>query len=380
MRALWRLVLRHLLARRARTLLAILGVAASVALFVGVESLARGLDDVLASGDAARTLVVYRQNRYCPQASYLPERYARSIGELGGVESVLPVRVYLSNCRASLDIVAFQGAPVEELLAARDLELLSGDLGRFRGDPRSALVGREFAARRNLEAGDSFRFGGIAVDVAGVFASTDPAEESLILTHLDYLQRAGPVNRLGTVTQFEVRVAAQEDLARVAAEIDALFGTAEEPTDTRGKTEFLAGATRELREILRFGRAFGWVCVGVILILVANTLWMSYQERASEQGTLLTLGYSGRHLAFMVLLESLALTLSGGALGLSAAWVLERSLHLAIGVEGVTVGFALSWPVAAEALAIAVVCAALAALVPVFVAARSRPVALLGSH
>jgi putative ABC transport system permease protein len=49
----------------------------------------------------------------------LPERYTRAIAEMPGVESVLPVKVFMNNCRASLDLVTFQGVPVDELLAAR---------------------------------------------------------------------------------------------------------------------------------------------------------------------------------------------------------------------------------------------------------------------
>lgn len=107
MSLLWKIVRRHATRRPVRTLLTTGGVALALFIFLAVESLGAGLQAALTAGDAARTLIVYRENRYCPQTSFLPERYARDITEMPEVEGVLPVKVHLSNCRASLDIVAF---------------------------------------------------------------------------------------------------------------------------------------------------------------------------------------------------------------------------------------------------------------------------------
>ena len=129
---LLRFALRNLLRRPGRTSLTVLGIASALLLFVLVESLALGLDRALTSGESARTLVVYRKNRFCPQTSILPESYAGRIEDVGGVESVLPVKVYLNNCRASLDLITFQGAPVDILLEQRGVDLVAGDLAAFR--------------------------------------------------------------------------------------------------------------------------------------------------------------------------------------------------------------------------------------------------------
>lgn len=374
-----KLVARNLSRRPARSVLTVAGVAFALALFVLVESLSAGLERALSGSEAARTLIVYRQNRYCPQTSFLPERYTRAMEGIAGVESVLPVKVYLSNCRASLDIVAFQGAPIDRLFDAREIEVVEGDVERFKRERQSALVGREFAARRGLEPGDRFQFGGIGVDVAGVFASSQPVEEGIVLTHLEPLQRAGPVGRLGTVTQFEVRIADASQAERVSREIDALFATAEEPTDTRSQLAFLETATRDLREILRFGRLLALGCVAVVLALVGNTIVMSVQERLRELGVMRTLGFKGRHLAGLVLGESLLYALAGALLGLGAAFTVIELAHLSIGAEGVPVSFVVTPLVVARGLSMALVAAVVAALVPALRAARMAIVPALRS-
>lgn len=371
MRIAPKIVLRHFRRRPGRTALTTLGVGVAIFLYVVIESMGYGLDRALTSGDAARTLVVYRENRYCPQTSFLPENYASRIADIDGVRHVLPVKVHLSNCRASLDVVAFQGAPVERLLSGRRIELVDGDVERFRREPGAALVGREFAERRGLRTGDRFRFDDISVDIAGVFRSEDPIEEGLVITHLEFLQRAGPISRLGTVTQFEVRVDDAGNARGIADRIDALFRTAEEPTSTRPRSEFLEGATAELQELLRFARLFGLVCVLVVIVLVANTVLLSVQERRGEFGVYLAIGYRPWHLLTLVQLETAVLTLGGAVLGIAGAVAVVNLSHVAIAVEGVSVTFAFSAGQLGRAVLLAAAAALVAAAVPALNAART---------
>ncbi len=60
--------------------------------------------------DADRTLIVFQENRFCPTTSRLPEDYAQKIKKIPGVRDVMPIQVWTNNCRASLDIVVFNGA------------------------------------------------------------------------------------------------------------------------------------------------------------------------------------------------------------------------------------------------------------------------------
>jgi putative ABC transport system permease protein len=367
-----KLVAKNLKRRPMRTALTVAGVACAMLLLVLVNSLSAGLDRAMSGSEAARTLIVYRQNRYCPQTSFLPEWYGPRIERIAGVETVLPVKVYLNNCRASLDIVAFNGVPVEKLEGARRLDVIDGDYGRFLAERDAALVGRSFAQRKRLEVGDKFRFGGIDVKVAGIFGSREPVEEGTILTHLEFLQRSVAVDKLGTVTQFEVKIADASRAKEIADQIDEMFATAPEPTDTRARILFLERATRDLREILRFARLLGIACVVVVLALVGNTVMMSVQERVREFGVFRTLGFHGRHVAMLVVGEALALALAGGALGLGLAMAVVRATSLTIGSEGVPVSFVTDPGLMLEGVAIAVVTGLAAGLVPAVRSSRSE--------
>lgn len=376
---LGKLVAKNLRRRPMRTLLTISGVACAMLLLVLVESLSAGLDRALSGSEAARTLIVYRLNRYCPQTSFLPEWYGPRIEQLDGVASVLPVKVYLNNCRASLDIVPFNGVPAEKLAGSRKFDVLDGDYGRFLAERDSALVGRAFAARKDLSVGDQFRFGGINIKVAGIFGSSEPVEEGTVVTHLEYLQRAVAVNKLGTVTQYEVKISDPARAKEISAHIDDLFRTAPEPTDTRPRILFLEHATRDLREILRFAQVLGLACVAVVLALVANTVVMSVQERVREFGVFRTLGFHAHHIAVLVMGESLVLALTGGTLGLAAALAVIRFSSLTIGAEGVPVSFSTDVSLVLRGFAIAVVTGLVAGLAPALRSSRTEIVTSLRS-
>lgn len=370
---LFGMIARNLARRPLRTLLTVGGSACALFLLVSVESLSQGLDEALDSGDASRTLIVYRQNRYCPQTSNLPERYTQAIAEVPGVQSVLPVKVFLNNCRASLDMIAFHGAPAEDLLRQRGVRVVEGDAAAFAQRRDGALVGRAFADRKGIDVGDAFEFGDVTVQVVGIFEAESSVEDNLILTHLEFLQRAGPIDRLGTVTQFEVKIADGSQSRRIAEAIDATFAASDEPTDTRPQIAFLEAATRDLREILSFARIFGLVSVIVVLILVGNTIFMSVGERVREFGLFMTLGFHARHILGMVLGEALLIGGVGALLGVGGAIAAIAISHATIGIEGVQIGFSTSGSVIARGAIIAIVSASAAGAIPAWRAAH-RPV------
>lgn len=370
---------RNLSRRPMRTVVTILGVASAMLLLILVGSLSAGLDRAMSGSEASKTLIVYRQNRYCPQTSLLPEWYATRITQIPGVVSALPVKVFLSNCRASLDVVAFQGVPADQLSTNRKLDITSGSVDTFKAKRDAALIGKAFADRRRLSVGDRFRFGTMNIDIAGIFESSEPVEEGVIVTHLDFLQRSSPGGKPGIVTQIEVKIADSTQAKAIARAIDDQFRTAEAPTDTRPKVAFLESATRDLSEILRFAKWLSAACFIVMLVLVGNTVVMSVQERTREMGVLRTVGFESRHLVMLVLGEAWLISLVGAVIGLALTWITLSLTHLTIGTEGVIVEFVASPLLAAQGIALALGAGTLASLAPAWRATQVPVVTALRS-
>jgi putative ABC transport system permease protein len=59
------------------------------------------------------------------------------------------------------------------------------------------------------------------------------------------------------------------------------------------------------------------VIVGIILLVLANTILMAVRERTREYAVLKTLGFSARHLIVLIFGESLLIAACGGLIGLA---------------------------------------------------------------
>lgn len=364
-------VFKSLWRHRARTILTVSGAAVAMFVFCFVASVQEGLERLTSDEDARRTLIVFQENRFCPTSSRLPEDYARRIEELPGIRDVMPVQVWTNNCRASLDIVVFNGAPPKQLRQVRDLTLLSGSWKRFESRRDTGIVGKNVAARRGLRAGDQFSIGDLSIKVAGVFSSSVPAEENLIYTSLEFLQYTRGLNAAGLVTQHEVRLAENADPDEVASAIDQTLRTGPVATKTRHKGAFQTSTLSDLVDLIGFAHWLGYACVGLVLALVATTTVMSVQDRIKEHAVLQTVGLRPARVFRIVVAESLLLCFSGGILGTSLALAALGFGGMAVGAEGVTIAFRPSLQLALLGTMISALVGIAAGLLPAIQAART---------
>jgi putative ABC transport system permease protein len=332
-------VLKTLWRHRTRTLLTVTGAAVAMFVFCFVGSVQEGLNRLTTGTDADRTLIVFQENRFCPTTSRLPEDYSAKIKEVPGVRDVMPIQVWTNNCRASLDIVVFNGADPAQIQSTRPIKLVSGDWKQFTSQRDAAIVGRNVANRRGLKTGTQFSIGDISVKVAGIFESTVPSEENLIYTSLAFLQYTRGLDAAGLVTQHEVLLTDDADADRVATAIDASLRAGAVATKTRRKGAFQASTLSDLVDLIGFAHWLGYACVGLVLSLVATTTVMSVQDRIKEYAVLQTIGVRPMRAMRLVLTESTILCLVGGTLGTAVALVVLAVSGLAIGAEGATIAF-----------------------------------------
>ena len=104
-----------------RSALTISGAAVAMFVFTFVGSVQEGMANLKRGSQAERSLIVFQANRFCPSTSRLPEDYARTLAKMPGVEEAVPIKVYMNNCRASLDLVVFNGLPHEVFFIGKKL-------------------------------------------------------------------------------------------------------------------------------------------------------------------------------------------------------------------------------------------------------------------
>ena len=366
-------IFKTLWRHRSRTILTVSGSAVALFVFCFVGSVQEGMNDLQSRQAGKRSLITFQANKFCPATSHLPQDYESEIGKINGVREVIPVQVFTNNCRASLDVVVFYGVPPQKLRVARpDFVMREGTWEEFQKNQDSAVMGAAVANRRGVSVGDKFSIGSLSVVVAGIFNADDPAEENYIYSHLDFLQRSKGMNLVGTVTQLEVLLNENADADEICRVIDDRYLTGPVETDTRPKGVFQAKSLGDLTQLIGMAHYLGLACVGLVVALVATTTVMSVQDRIKEHSVLQTLGYSGLKVFQLVLTESVALAMMGGALGVIVAMVVLRLSSLSVGAEAVTIAFTPSINLAATGLVVAFLTGVLAGVLPAIQAARAE--------
>lgn len=310
------IVVKQIVRQRTRSLLTLAGVSVAMFLFVTVQSMQRGVDAATEVTREDLTLVVYRENRFCPATSRLPEHYASRIRKMSGVESVVPLKIVVTNCAAALDVITFRGLDAADLAVQSDgWEVVTGSLEEWSKRSDAAMIGERLAKRRGFKSGDSFDAAGVTVTVAGVIQSPRAQDQDVAYVHLDFLQRSAHRGSVGEVTQFNVTVEKPELLEPVARAIDEEFRHDAEPTHTRPERAFVAQAASDIVDIVRFTRILGWACLAAVLALVANAIVLSVRDRVAQHAVLQTLGFRRNLVARLIITESCILGAVGGAVG-----------------------------------------------------------------
>jgi len=370
-------VVKQLWRHRVRSVLTLSGVGVAMFLFIAVQTLQEGVKQATQAAAGDTTLVVYRENRFCPATSRLPEYYVEKIKGVSGVTSVVPVKIVVNNCRASLDVITFRGVPSEAVkegggggLNAK-WQMVAGSVEEWQKRSDAAMVGETLAARRGFRVGQSFDSSGVTVTVAGIIRSPEAQDQNVAYVHLGFLQQAtGKGGGLGSVTQFTVRVDDPARMDAIAAGIDAQFRSEADPTTTRPEKAFVAQAGADIVEIVAFTRYLGWGCLAAVLALVANAIVMSVQDRIKENAVLATLGFRGGLITRLIISEGMLIGLLGGAAGTGLALAVVHWGRFSLSQEGLSITIAASWSVLGWGLAISAGVGILAGLVPAWQAGR----------
>ena len=74
-----------------------------------------------------------------------------------------------------------------------------------------------------------------------------------------------------------------------------------------------------------------YVVIAIIMAVMANTMAMTARERTSEYATLKALGFPDSFVVWLILGESLAISLVGGALGIAATFPVADAFYHATG-------------------------------------------------
>lgn len=136
--------------------------------------------------------------------------------------------------------------------------------------------------------------------------------------YVDERVRQEMPNRAGDIGWYIVRIDDPDSSARISQEIDNLFVNSRAETKTETERAFQQSFLSAASAVITAMNIMSFVIIGIILLVVGNTMIMSARERTHEFAVLKALGFSGKQLFFLLAGESMILSILGSALGLLA--------------------------------------------------------------
>jgi putative ABC transport system permease protein len=311
--------LRSLVVRRVSTGMTVVGIAAVVAVFIGMMALSRGLEAAFVATGEASNLVVLRHGSQVETVSSVTREALQTLRYLPGVATDAPGRPLVSaeiivvvnvlrrgmNERSNVLIrgISPQGAalrPRVRLVAGRP----------FEPGLRELLVSRALAKRfAGLGLGERVKLGQAEWSVVGLFEASGTAFDSEVWADVNELAEEFDRPEYSSVLLQATDAAAQAELIRRISDDRRLHLKA-----LREKA-YWAEQTRPAQRIKSLGLFLVAVMSVGACFAAMNTMYAAVANRTRETVILQVLGFDRRSILVSFLVESLIVSLSGGILG-----------------------------------------------------------------
>lgn len=210
----------------------------------------------------------------------------------------------------------------------------------FIEERRAVVVGRGLADRFGWKVGDPVSMIGTIYPgtwdflIRGIYTGRDElTDETLYLMRFDYLDermKQESPGRVGQVGWYGLKISDPSQAAEISNAIDKRFANSWAETVTETEKEFTLSFIEMGGAIIVGLRIISFLIIGVILLVLANTMAMTARERVSEHAFMRTLGFRGYHLVGLILGESLMIAFFGGVAGMVLLGVVTKIVGVAL--------------------------------------------------
>src|SRR6476619_4106451 len=316
--------IRNIVVRKGSTLATAFTIGLTVAVFLLVMALARGIDSTLASSGEPLNMIVLREGSTAELNSSVTRENFNDLMYLDGVgrEADKPLAagelvtlIYKARKGMSQGSnVTVRGVGPMSFKLRSGFQTVAGRL--FQPGLTEAVVSKRIAERfQGLDVGDKFRIQTTDYTVVGLFDSAGKAFESEIWVDINSL--AGTTKREGGYSSVLMRVKDANALSalskRITDDPKLHLKAASERTFYEEQQGQASGALKALAVFITFIMAVGAGFAGM------NTMYAAVARRTKEIGTLRVLGFSRISILIAFLLESVSIALIGAAIGIVLA-------------------------------------------------------------
>ncbi len=332
-----KIIFANALRHKLRTTLTILGIAIAVIAFGVLRTVVTVWDSSVDAAAANRLITRQAVSFIFP----LPYAYKEKIKNVEGVKEVSFANwfggVYKDKnnffTRICVDADTYFDVLPEFIISPEELE-------NFKKERNACVIGQEIAVQYNLKLGDQMVLEGDIFPgqwefvVRGIYKPKNKnTDDTQMLFHWDYINermKAEAPLRAGSVGWYIVQIENPNDAAEVSEKIDALFKNSSAETKTETEKAFTQGFVSASSAIITAMNFMSFVIIGIIMLVLANTMIMAARERTREYAVLKTLGFSAFHIIGLILGESLVIALIGGGIGIALTYPIVAGFEQAM--------------------------------------------------
>lgn len=183
-------------------------------------------------------------------------------------------------------------------------------VGHTAQKPGDVLVGSDAAAALHVGTNDRIAIAGQSVRVAGVLKSTGAIDDRSIFVDLALAQQA--LERPEAVSLIEVSALCTGcPIEEIVAQISEVLPHAK----VVAIRQAVASREQTVQQLTRFSYAIAGLLLLVGTLVVMTAMMSSVTERTQEIGILRAVGFRRTHVAGLIMIETLLVTISGGIFG-----------------------------------------------------------------
>jgi putative ABC transport system permease protein len=355
--------LRSVRARWVSAIVAVLGIAGTVGVFIAMLSLARGFKATLVASGSPDNALIRRAGSTGEIDGTVPLDQVKVIQDAPGIArdgdrplvspEVVVIAAFPLKATGTDANVQVRGVSPDALKVRRNVHMKQGRF--FQPGLNELIVGRNVPSTyAGLNLGDTVRFGGGDWSVVGVFDAGGSAFDSEVWCDAHVLSQVykRPENIFSSITVRLTSPAALTQLKdsltsdpRMQVQVDREIDYYEK--QSRGLTTLITVLGTLVAGVMGIGAIFG----------ALNTMYSAVSERSREIATMRAIGFGAAAIVVSFIFEALFISLIGGVVGCAAILPLngfttsamnwQTFSHLAFAFRvtplllGIGVGFAL---------------------------------------
>jgi putative ABC transport system permease protein len=318
--------LRTIPERRGAAFTSAIGIAGVVGVLVGVLAIAEGFRLAMTASGAKDIAVVMRTGSDSEMTSGLSRDETRLISDAPGVardgdtpltSAELFVIINLPKRSTGLDAnVPLRGVEMTAVKVRDDVKIVQGNM--FESGKNEIIVGAGAArAFAGLDMDKEIKIGQNVWKIVGIFTAGGGVAESEIWTDAAVLQPAykredsfqsvyARLSSAGSFTEFRDALTSNPQLKVKVLRLSDFYAEQSEML-----TKFITTIGVFIASMMALGALFG----------ALNTMYSAIASRTREIATLRAMGFSSGPVVISVIVESLAVSLIGGAIGAGIAYL-----------------------------------------------------------